>query len=298
MNSVFRRAAAVATRFLIVISACGAFATEATATVQDGSVSQVKSADGTTIVIECAGSGPSLLIVHGGTGDRTRWKPLFPLLEPRFRVCAMDRRAHGSSGDSTAYSLQHEVEDVVAAVNAESGPVFVLGHSFGGVVALEAALLTKKISKLVLYEAPVRVKDHGPILARMNAMISSGDREGALTVFMREIVGISENELAEMKSRPSWKTLLPTIETSIRQDRALTQNQFNPARVSGLTIPTLLLAGDRTNSAELKDSLDSLLRALPQSTLHVFEGQEHNAMDTVPEEFATTVTSFLLLPGH
>jgi len=48
--------------------------------------------------VEREGSGPTLLIVHGGLGDRTRWTPLFPLLSSHFTVCAMDRR--GASGDS------------------------------------------------------------------------------------------------------------------------------------------------------------------------------------------------------
>ena len=113
------------------------------------SISTVASRDGTAIAIECAGAGPSLVIVHGGTGDRSRWTPLFPLLAPQFRVCAMDRRAHGASGDSPAYSLQKEVEDVVAVVEAQAGPVFVLGHSFGAVCAFEAAFQTAKIARLV-----------------------------------------------------------------------------------------------------------------------------------------------------
>src|SRR6476659_1277342 len=106
------------------------------------SISTVASADGTPIAIECAGAGPSLVIVHGGTGDRSRWTPLFPLFAPKFRVCAMDRRGHGASGDSLPYSLEREVEDVEAVVAAQPGPVFVLGHSFGAVCAFDAALRT------------------------------------------------------------------------------------------------------------------------------------------------------------
>src|ERR1051326_8570306 len=113
---------------------------------------KVTSRDGTLIAVECAGAGPNLLIVHGGTGDRTRWKPLFPLLTSRFTVCAMDRRGHGESHDSAPYSIQKEFEDVMSVVNSRPGPVFVLGHSYGGVCALEAALRTDKISKLILYE--------------------------------------------------------------------------------------------------------------------------------------------------
>jgi len=262
------------------------------------SISTVASADGTRIAVECAGAGPSLVIVHGGTGDRTRWTPLFPLLSSQFRVCAMDRRAHGASGDTLPYSLQKEVEDVVAVVAAQPGPVFVLGHSFGAVCAFEAALHTTKIARLALYEAPIRVEDHSAKLARMEAMMRSGDREGALTTFMREIVMLSADEVAAMKARPSWAGLLASVETSVRQDRALSQYQFDPARARTITVPTLLMAGSKSASPELKRSADSLRQTLPHHTLHVFEGQEHNAMDAIPQEFAATLSSFLLAPAR
>ena len=281
-------------RTIAVLVLC--IGTMAAAGAAQTTISTVASVDGTPIAIECAGAGPSLLIVHGGTGDRTRWTPLFPLFASKFRVCAMDRRAHGASGDTPPYSLQKEVDDVVAVVGAQPGPVFVLGHSFGAVCAFEAAFHTAKIAGLALYEPPVRVADHSVILARMEAMMRSGDREGALVTFMSEIVLISTDEVAAMKARPSWAGLLATIETSVRQDRALSRYQFDPARARTMTIPTLLMAGSKTASPELKRSIDSLRQTLPHSTLRIFEGQEHNAMDTIPQEFAATVSSFLLEP--
>jgi len=279
-------------RTIAVLVLC--IGTMAAAGAAQTTISTVASVDGTPIAIECAGAGPSLLIVHGGTGDRTRWTPLFPLFASKFRVCAMDRRAHGGSGDTAPYSLQKEVEDVVAVVAAQPGPVFVLGHSFGAVCAFEAAFHTAKIAGLALYEPPVRVADHSVILARMEAMMRSGDREGALVTFMREIVLISPDEVAVMKGRPSWAGLLATVETSVRQDRALSQYQFNPARARTMTVPTLLMEGSKTASPEVKGSIDSLRETLPHATLHIFEGQEHNAMDAIPQEFAATVSSFLL----
>jgi len=258
------------------------------------SISTVASKDGTQIALECAGAGPSLLIVHGGTGDRTRWTPLFPLLAPKFRVCAMDRRAHGASGDTLPYSLEKEVEDVVAVVAAQPGPVFVLGHSFGAVCAFEAAFQTEKVAKLALYEPPLRVEDHAEILARMEAMMRSGDRDGALVTFMREIVMLSAGEVAAMKTRPSWAGLLTSIEYSVRQDRALTRYHFDSARARALRTPTLLMMGSKTTSSEVRRSIDSLRETLPHQTSRIFEGQEHNAMDAIPEEFAATVSSFLL----
>ena len=72
----------------------------------------VTSKDGTRIGLECAGTGPTLLFVHGGVGDRTRWTPMFPLLAAKFTACALDRRGHGASGDASGYSLSKEAEDV------------------------------------------------------------------------------------------------------------------------------------------------------------------------------------------
>jgi pimeloyl-ACP methyl ester carboxylesterase len=260
------------------------------------SVEKIISKDGTPIAVECAGAGPSLLIVHGGTGDRTRWTPLFPLLAPRFRVCAMDRRAHGASGDAAEFSLGKEAEDVAAVVNSRPGPVSVLGHSYGAVCAFEAAFLTDKIGALVLYEPPLRNPDNAAILARMARMIQDGHRDQATTTFLQEVVMVSPGEVAAMKSRPSWDGLVATIDASIRQDRALGAYRFDPARAATLKIPTLLLMGSDTASAPLKLAIDGLMDSLPNRRLFVFAGQQHNAMDTVPQQFADAVTTFLIRP--
>ena len=257
------------------------------------SVVNVKSKDGTLISVECAGTGPSLVIVHGGIGDRTRWKSLFPLFASHFTVCAMDRRGHGASGDSPDYSLQKEVEDVAAVCNSRSGPVFVLGHSYGAVCALEAAFLTNKISKLVLYEPPLQDLDHTAVAARMKKMIQAGDREKASVTFLQEIVMISPSEVVAMKARPSWPALVASIDSQLRQIRALAGYRFDPKRIGTLTVPTLILTGSKTSSPQLKLAINGLMQSLPNRRLVVFEGQEHNAMETVPEEFANTVIDFL-----
>jgi pimeloyl-ACP methyl ester carboxylesterase len=258
------------------------------------SISTVAAKDGTAIAVECAGAGPNLVIVHGGTGDRTRWKPLFSLFASHFTVCAMDRRGHGASGDSPDYSLEKEVEDVVAVAKSRSGPVFVLGHSYGAVCALEAAFLTDKISKLVLYEPPLQDLDHTAVAARIEKMIKAGDRERATVTFFQEIVMLSPSEIAGMKARPSWPALVASIESQLRQIRALAAYRFDPKRMSTQKTPTLLLTGSNTQSPQLKAAIDGLMHSLPIRSLVVFEGQQHNAMDTIPQQFASVVTDFLL----
>ena len=260
----------------------------------ENSIIRVTSRDGTQIAVECAGAGPTLVIIHGGIGDRTRWKPLFPLFASRFTVCAMDRRGHGESGDSPDHDLQKEAEDVAAVVNSQPQPVYLLGHSYGGVCALEAAFLTDKISKLVLYEPPLQELIDPAVVARMESMIRAAEREQALVIFQREIVMIAPSEIDSMRARPSWPRQVAGIESSLRQIRALSEYRFDPKRASTLNVPTLLLAGSETASPQLKRAIDGLLDSLPNGSLFVFEGQQHNAMDTVPQQFAKTVTDFLI----
>jgi len=260
----------------------------------ESSIATVVSKDGTSIAVECAGAGPSLVIVHGGAGDRTRWKPLFPFFAPRFTVCAMDRRGRGASGDSPDYSLQKGAEDVAAVINSRPGPVFVLGHSIGGICALEAAFLTDKISKLVLYEPPLQDRNHGVVAAKMESMIRAGESEQALLTFLQEIVMVSPREIEEMKARSSWPGRVAGVGKQIREIRALDRYHFDAKRVSGLKVPTLLLTGSKTASPDLKQAINALMDCLPNRSLIVFDGQEHNAMDNIPQEFAETVTKFLL----
>jgi len=206
----------------------------------------------------------------------------------------MDRRGHGASSNSPMYSLQREFEDVAAVVNSQPPPVFVLGHSYGGMCALEAAFLTHKISKLVLYEPPLQDLDHTAVADRMERMIRAGNREEALETFLREIVMISPTEIAAMKARSSWATRVAGVDIQIREIRALSGYRFDPKRVSTLKVPTLLLTGSRTASPQLKKAINGLMDTLPNRSLVVFEGQEHNAMDTIPQQFADAVTNFLL----
>ena len=263
---------------------------------REGKILRVASRDGTLIAIECAGSGPTLLIVHGGIGDRTRWTPMFALLSSHFTVCAMDRRGHGLSGDSPDYSLQKEAEDVASVADSRPGRVFVLGHSYGGVSALEAMFLTNRISKLILYEPPVQepVERDLAVAGRMERMIGEGAREDAAIMFLTDVVQLSPSEVATMKAGPAWPEVVSTIDAQLRQMEALAAYRFDAARMKTVRQPTLLLLGGETTSPYIKQAIDSLQASLPNATRVLLRGQQHNAMDTGRDTLAKAIIPFLL----
>lgn len=139
----------------------------------------VASRDGTRIAFWQSGGGPPLLLVHGATADHTTtWRFVLQEFERRFTVYAMDRRGRGGSGDSAEYNLRREAEDIVAVIDSIGEPVNMLGHSYGGLCAIEAALLTTNLRRLILYEGvPLRGTDgYKPgVIDRLEAMLRGGD---------------------------------------------------------------------------------------------------------------------------
>jgi pimeloyl-ACP methyl ester carboxylesterase len=259
-------------------------------------VKKVTSRDDTRIAVYHSGAGPALLLVHGATADHSRWAPILPRFEGDFSVYTMDRRGRGGSGDAPEYDMMREAEDVAAVVEAIGEPTFVLGHSFGGLVSLEAALLTDGVSKLVLYEPPIPgVTPPIPtdVLDRMEALIDRGELEAALEVMMREVVRMPEHELAAYRQLPAWQVriqLAPTIPRELAIDRTY---HFDAERFAGLQVATMLLLGG-DSPPRVRREVETVDSALPNSQVVILPGQQHIAMDTDPERFVTEVKRFLM----
>lgn len=260
---------------------------------QASEVLRVPSKDGTPIAVECAGSGPTLVIVHGGVGDRSRWTPMFPLLSSRWTVCAMDRRGHGESGDSPDYSLRKEAEDVAAVVESRRGTVFLLGHSYGAVCALEATFLTKKVARLLLYEPPLMDRPDDAVLPRIEKQIQDGHRDQAVATFLKDVVLVPPAQLDAMRSRPEWSHLVASADALPRQIKALGAYRLDAKRMSTMTVPTLLIKGSDTAIPDVDRAITSLMATLPNRTQVVLKGQQHNAMDTGRQQLADAIAGFL-----
>jgi pimeloyl-ACP methyl ester carboxylesterase len=255
------------------------------------------SADGTPIAYWRSGRGDPLVVVHGTTADHTRWRTVLSLLEAHATVCAVDRRGRGGSGDADGYAITREFADVAAVVDAVAeacgGPVDLLGHSYGGVCALEAVLLTANVRRLVLYEPPVLAEPGPPgMAARLQGLLADGRREEVVATFFREVAGVGDRELQILRSLPSWPARVAAAHTLPRELRSEDGYAFEPARFAAVAVPTLLLAGG-DSPPFFQASTEAVAAALPDSRVTVLPGQAHIAMDTAPELFAGAVTAFL-----
>ncbi len=260
---------------------------------------KILSKDGTPIAYQRSGAGAPLVLVHGTGGSYLRWRPILPALEKQFTVYAVDRRGRGESGDSPNYAIEREFEDVAAVVDSIRDEVNLLGHSFGGVCSLEAALRTSHLRKLVLYEPPLPIPGvplyPDGIIDRLQVLLDAGDRPGVVTTFMREVVRMPPHELELFTSSPAFPSRVAAAQTLPRELRTHEAYRFEPERFKRLHIPTLLLLGGESPQF-FRAAIEALHTTLPDNQVVVLPGQQHIAIDTAPDLFAREVLAFLAEP--
>jgi pimeloyl-ACP methyl ester carboxylesterase len=259
----------------------------------DGLRHEVKSADGTRIGLLTAGTGPSLLLVHGGMGCIESWQALWGMLTSRWRVTAMDRRGRGSSGDTGPYQLSQEFQDVatVAASMAGDGPVDVFGHSYGATCALGAASLGAPLGRLALYEPP------GPQTAppqwreKVTAMVEAGKPGRAMMSFLTEIIGLTGEQIDGLRNAPLGYDPMPIVSATLPREALALASVDLTALAGAVAVPVLLILGDASPpwAGEITRELTA---ALPESRVAILPGQGHLAVDAAPGLLARALTEY------
>jgi pimeloyl-ACP methyl ester carboxylesterase len=106
--------------------------------------------------LEAGSSGPVVILVHSSVSGARQWRRLMDDLKDRFRVRAVNLFGYGTTPPwlaETTQSLDDQARLVEAALPANADTIYLVGHSFGGSVAMKAAArLTGRVTKLVLLE--------------------------------------------------------------------------------------------------------------------------------------------------
>lgn len=254
----------------------------------------VRSADGTAIGVVTVGAGPAFVIVHGALTAGDEWLPVAVGMADHHTAYVMDRRGRGRSGDGADYSVDREIEDIGAVVDAAGPGSHLLGHSSGAIYALEAARRFP-IGQLVLYEPPLNFQ--GPtaktLVERMRTNAARGEFDDALTIFCKEEVKLLEEELSSFRSTPVWAQTTALVPTFIREWDALFELAPTVERYRSISAPTLLLWGSET-ADHPSFATRALENTLPNVRSARLDGQGHMANLLAPDLVAQMVTTFLV----
>ncbi len=149
-------------------------------------------------VVDGAGGGPTVLLVHGVCLSHRSWDPLVaPLVADGCRVVRVDLRGHGRSDRVPGgYDLAGYVADVEAVLDHLDGRVVLVGHSLGGVTAAAVAQRRPdRVARLVLEDPalllarPAETAPTGPLIDMFRLI-----RAGAPAL---QASGVDETRLAE-----------------------------------------------------------------------------------------------------
>lgn len=208
----------------------------------------VSSRDGTTIGYRQVGTGPGVILLHGGMQAAQSFTKLATALSDGFTVYVPDRRGRGMSGPVTNdHGITKEIDDLHTLLHA-TGAHNVFGLSAGAVIALQAALSGPEIAKLALYEPPLSFDGVSSTqwVARYERELNSGRLASA---FVSIIKGTGDP--GGIQRVPRF-LLVPMMSLALKAD----QKTHQPGRVSiGDLIPTM-----REDSRTVMDSAGSLDR--------------------------------------
>lgn len=258
------------------------------------------------LALELTGSGPPVVFVHGSWTDRRAWDAVVPELTDRYRVITYDRRGHSQSERPAGTpGLPAHAADLAALIDhLEAAPAHIVANSFGGVVALEAAVShPDRIASLCLHEpsAFALVQDDPELRTALEQArqleqqvtdeILAGNHERAARTFVELALGPEAWELFPEQVR---RTLVHNAVT-VPGDFDAEYHTPDPAQLSKITAPVLLTGGGQSPpEVPFAVILDRLAAVLPAADRYTFQQAGHVPHRTHPEELARVVDNFVV----
>jgi proline iminopeptidase len=278
----------------------------------------LRAVNGTELYVKRVGSGDPIVVVHGGPVLEHGY--LLPHLLPLARsheLVFYDQRLSGRSAgtvDSSTVRLSSFVEDIEALrVSLGLGRIVLMGHSWGGLLAMEYAVrYGEHLRALVLLDpmppsAALWQREESIFAARVTP------RDSADLAALRATEAFARREPAavERALRISFlpqfhdRTRIDALRLYVPADYAKRSRQFGFMMadllsfdlldsLSAVTVPTLIVYGADEPAADL--SGPALVEHLPRGRLVTVEGAGHFPFIERPEAFLSTVETFLRDP--
>jgi pimeloyl-ACP methyl ester carboxylesterase len=245
------------------------------------------------------GAGRPIVIVHGGTGNRTSWEGVADELAASFRVLRYTRPTYRLTPPARGTAaVEIEVADARAVATSAREPVVFVGHSSGAVVAIEAALADPiRVAALVLYEPPLDVTHSArgaAALQRARAALDDGHPVRAMRIHLTDLVGMPRPLTTLLMAMPPARRLFADFaEGQIADDEMLDALPVGLQRFAAVELPVLLITGEKS-PRHLRERSAGLAAVLPRSPEQTdLVGQAHGANESAPDLLAEAIAAFV-----
>ncbi len=250
---------------------------------------------------------PVVVLIHGFASSTFTWRHVkAALLSAGYRVIAVDQLGSGASARPAepVYTTQTQAEMIIGVLDALGvKQAHFVGHSFGGRVAMQIAILAPERARSLVAIAPEAFATERPGIARWVRLPIIG----YVLAFYSTSPWLVRPGLKFVSSKHGWITsevvkgyagplyVRGSALAQVWQARSPKDGAKPvPHNLSAIAQPTLLLWGERDPVFPAEDGT-RLTRILPDARLHVFEAVGHIAHEECPEAVQRAIVDFLEL---
>jgi pimeloyl-ACP methyl ester carboxylesterase len=231
------------------------------------------------------------LLLHGIGGRATLWAPTVAALAPR-PVIAMDMP--GYDGTRPALTSFPELADAAAALL--DGPADVVGHSLGGMIALELALRhPDRVRRLVIVASSPAFGSRDPafreafLAARQKPLDEGLGMAGVAAALVPTMLGPA----ADPAAAPAAIAAMSSVDEAAYRTTLATLTGFDRrADLPRITQPALLIAGEADQTAPPR-GMARMADAMPDARITVIPGAGHLLPLEAPDAFHAALLDFL-----
>ena len=234
---------------------------------------------GLRMYYELHGSGPPLLLLHGGAGNGMQFEKQIPAFAPHHRLIVPDACAQGRTSDRPGPLTYHAMaEDVIALMDQlHLHRADIMGWSDGGDVGLDVAIHhPDRVGHLVTFGANFRPDGlNAPDVAWNDTATVSAFGESMREGWSRLAPDSTDYDSAMTKIIALWRT----------------QPNFSAAELGSIRARVMICAGE--HDLIRRDHTEALVGMIPHATLWIVPDASHGAMIEKPELVNPRVLEFL-----
>lgn len=275
--------------------------------VLTSTANRVLSKDGTEIGYLSMGNGPAVIVLPGVLSMAVDYSAFARSLAERFTVHILERRGRGVSGpQGEAYCIERECEDVLA-VRRETGASLLVGHSFGGLVALEVARNDQDLAGVAVYEPGVSIDGSMPTawMPGYERKLAEKKNVDAFVEFTLADAPPPIGKTPPWVMRPlavlffsifrAYRPMLGLLRQNLLEWREIARLDGTYENYREISAPVLFMYGGKSRSRAVDLAAERLPAVIPHLTVKEFPRLDHFGIErTAPREVATAVGDYFL----